>query len=140
MFKTKRRKELELKEDELWHLKRKIDEMMHWCATDSPEIGFAALYLRSTDVGISGFRQELRKGEYTKENFRERWFNYIQDRVAAVIDKKMERFNLDKVMSNAALNLLKDQFGAPGLYNSKYTSILRDEACKILNEKLKKGL
>ncbi len=77
MFKTKRRKELERKKDELRHLKRKIDDMLQWCAADSPEIGFASLYLQSTNANISGFRDLLRKGEYTKENFREAWFNHV---------------------------------------------------------------
>jgi hypothetical protein len=62
---------------------------------------------------------------------------FIEDKVEVVIDKKIERLDLDKIMLKAAIRLLTEQFGHPGQYNGKYNAMLREEACKILNDKLK---
>lgn len=73
MFKSKRMKELESKERELFMLRLKIDEVKHWCAADSPEIGFCMLHLQSLDkctLTISKFRDNLRKGYFTFEAFK----------------------------------------------------------------------
>lgn len=70
MIKTDRRKELEQKEVELQRLKVIIDEMKNWCAFDSPEIGFAMLYLQNRRCDISLFRERLRSGIYTFEEFK----------------------------------------------------------------------
>ena len=70
MFKTKRRKELEQKELELFRLKIRIGEMKDWCAFDSPEIGFSMLYLQNRRCDISLFRDRLRAGSYTFEEFK----------------------------------------------------------------------
>jgi hypothetical protein len=71
MFKTKRRKELERKEMELWQLKIEIAEVKNWCAADSGEIGFAMLHLESPfKLSISQFRDGLRKGKYTFAEFK----------------------------------------------------------------------
>jgi hypothetical protein len=71
MFKTKRRKELERKEDELWRLKFEIMELKNWCAADSGEIGFAMLQLENPyNQSVSQFRDKLRKGEYTFDEFK----------------------------------------------------------------------
>ena len=80
MFKTKRRRTLEQKELELYHLKQQIIQMRHWCAYDSPEIAFAMLRLESMydekspvryeDIGT--FRDNLRKGLYTFQNYSKR--------------------------------------------------------------------
>lgn len=70
MFKSKRRKELEAKEDELYRLKRAIQDLKHWCAEDSGEIAFAMLHLEKPRTDINGFREKLRRGEYTFENYR----------------------------------------------------------------------
>ena len=74
MFKTKRRKELEAKENELYILKSKIQELRQWCAENSGEIAFAALWLEGGTkyVGISHFREGLRKGEFTFEEYKDR--------------------------------------------------------------------
>lgn len=73
MFKSKRRKELEDKEEELFHLKAQIDEIKHWCAYDSPEIGFAMLRLqkKTRHYSTSDFRDDLREGLFTFENYKE---------------------------------------------------------------------
>lgn len=73
MFKSKRRKELEAIENELFLLKSKIDEIKHWCAYDSPEIGFAMAYLqgKTRHVGVSHFRDDLRNGRFTFYNYKE---------------------------------------------------------------------
>ncbi len=70
MWKTKRRLELERKEEELIVLKARIQEMKHWCAADSGEIAFAMLQLENTRIDISCFRDKLRKGEYTFANYK----------------------------------------------------------------------
>lgn len=70
MFKSKRRKELERKEDELYILKAQISDMRHWCAFDSPEIGFAMVHLQAPKNSVSGFRDKLRSGEFTFENYK----------------------------------------------------------------------
>lgn len=71
MFKTKRRKELERKEDELYLLKQSINEMRVWCAADSGEIAYAMLYLQNENRSwIETFRGRLRQGLYTFENYR----------------------------------------------------------------------
>lgn len=72
MFKTKRRKELEDKEDELYILKSQIDEIQQWCSYDSPEIGFAMLRLKgeTNNISTSHFREDLRKGIFTFEEYR----------------------------------------------------------------------
>ena len=72
MFKSKRRLELEKAESELHLLKNEIREMMYWCAADSPEIGFAMRrFLREDNhrVGISCWRDKLRKGEFTWQEY-----------------------------------------------------------------------
>ena len=72
MFKSKRRLELEKAEDELNLLKNEIREMMYWCAADSPEIGFAMRRLLGEDdfpVDISSWREKLRKGEFTWQEY-----------------------------------------------------------------------
>ena len=73
MFKTKRRKELEAKENELFQLKAQIDEIKVWCVADSPEIGFAMLRLQKKTIHFdtSGFREDLRKGLFTFDNYKE---------------------------------------------------------------------
>jgi len=72
MFKSKRRKELEAKELELHYLKVRIQEMKHWCAADSPEIGFAMLYLEGKDKDsgrVSEFRERIRDGKLTFDKY-----------------------------------------------------------------------
>lgn len=73
MFKSKRRKELEDKEKELFQLKTEIAEIKCWCAYDSPEIGFAMLRLQGKTkcIGVSHFRDDLRKGLFTFYNYKE---------------------------------------------------------------------
>lgn len=70
MFKTKRRKKLEGKEEELRMLKLRISELKDWCAFDSPEIGFAMLQLEHRQCDVSRFRERLRNGEYTFDSFK----------------------------------------------------------------------
>lgn len=70
MFKTKRRKELEAKEDELYRLKSAIADLKHWCAADSGEIAFAMLHLENPKYSIDGFRGLLRQGKYTFDEYR----------------------------------------------------------------------
>tara|TARA_R110000851_G_scaffold13719_1_gene46824 strand:- start:201 stop:431 length:231 start_codon:yes stop_codon:yes gene_type:complete len=73
MFRSKRRKELENKEEELWLLKLKIEETGHWCAYDSPDVGFAMEFLMDRPrQSVSSFRDKLRKGEFTFDNYKER--------------------------------------------------------------------
>lgn len=73
MFKTKRRKELEAKENELYILKSKIQELRQWCAENSGEIAFAALWLegKTRHNSVSVFRDDLRKGLFTFGNYKE---------------------------------------------------------------------
>lgn len=70
MFKSKRRKELEEKETELYRLRQNIQDMKHWCAADSGEIAFAMMHLDKPKQSLSCFRDELRKGLYTFEAYR----------------------------------------------------------------------
>ncbi len=70
MFKTKRIKELEAKERELYILKMEIQDLKTWCAEDSGEIAFAMLHLENKKTSISGFRDLLRKGKYTFDEYR----------------------------------------------------------------------
>lgn len=60
-----------LKKDsrDLWWLECLIDQQRHWCAYDSPEIGFAMLELKKRGNDISGFREKLRRGEMTFDAF-----------------------------------------------------------------------
>lgn len=70
MFKTKRTKELEACEQELYILKMEIRQIETWCAADSPEIGFAMQRLISNREGISSWRDKLRAGEFSSfENY-----------------------------------------------------------------------
>lgn len=72
MFKNKRRKELERAERELYILKQEIKTIEDWCAADSGEIAFAMLHLKSITephVSVSVFRDNLRKGQYTFNNY-----------------------------------------------------------------------
>ncbi len=70
MFKTKRRKELEDKESELYALKSAISDLKYWCAADSGEIAFAMMHLENPKTDVSGFREKLRRGEYTFDEYR----------------------------------------------------------------------
>lgn len=70
MFKSKRRKELEANEDELYRLKTEIQNLKHWCAEDSGEIAFAMLHLEKPRHSTSGFRDLLRQGKYTFDEYR----------------------------------------------------------------------
>lgn len=70
MFKSKRRHDLEHKEEELRRLKLQIHELMYWCSADSPEIGFAMLHLQGKRNDTSVFRDKLRKGLFTFEAFK----------------------------------------------------------------------
>lgn len=69
MFKSSRREELERKELELRNLKRVIWEIKSWCGSESPEIGFAMLFLEGSNETVDGFRERLRRGEFTLEKF-----------------------------------------------------------------------
>lgn len=62
--------ELKAKETELEHLHRRMDELMHWCGYDSPEIGLAVLYLKRNDEYVDMFRNRLRRG-LTFEDFQD---------------------------------------------------------------------
>lgn len=64
MFKTKRTKELEACEQELYILKMEIRQIANWCAADSPEIGFAMQRLLCNTESISSWRNKLRAGEF----------------------------------------------------------------------------
>lgn len=70
LFKTERRKELEDKEAELYLLKSEIQQLKDWCFFDSPEIGIAMLYLQKRDISLSEFRDKLRRGVYTADEFK----------------------------------------------------------------------
>ncbi len=72
MFKSKRRKELEKKEEELYRLKHRINEMKYWCSADAPVIGFSMVWLETRQIDISRFREELRNGDYTFDKFKEK--------------------------------------------------------------------
>lgn len=65
MFKTKRTKDLEACERELYILKMEIRQIADWCAADSPEIGFAMQRLIHNTEGISAWRDKLRAGEFS---------------------------------------------------------------------------
>lgn len=65
MFKTKRTKELEACERELYILKMEIRQIADWCAADSPEIGFAMQRLMHNTECISAWRDKLRAGEFS---------------------------------------------------------------------------
>lgn len=65
MFKTKRTKELEACERELYILKMEIRQIATWCAADSPEIGFAMQRLLHNTESISSWREKLRVGEFS---------------------------------------------------------------------------
>ncbi len=69
MIKTKRRKELEEKEKELHFLKKNIQELKHWCAADSGEIAFAMMHLEKQAFNIVDFREQLRSGKYTFDEY-----------------------------------------------------------------------
>lgn len=72
MFKTKRTKELEACERELYILKMEIRQIADWCAADSPEIGFAMQRLMHNTEGISAWRDKLRAGEFSCfENYKD---------------------------------------------------------------------
>jgi hypothetical protein len=73
VFKSKTRKKLEVKDDQLFRLKLEIDQLKKWCAYDSPEIGYAMMHLKNLvdkPQCISSFREKLRKGKYTWDNFK----------------------------------------------------------------------
>ena len=70
IIRRNRVKELEIKEDELYYLKIQIQELKQWCSYDSPEIGFAMLHLERQKNSVSGFRDKLRRGEFTFTNFK----------------------------------------------------------------------
>ena len=57
--------------DKFW-LESEIEQLKHWCAYDSPEIGFAMLHLQNPKNDVSGFRDKLRNGEFTFTNFKPR--------------------------------------------------------------------
>lgn len=65
LLKSKRRKELETKEEELHRLRLEIQELKHWCAADSGEIAFAMLHLEKPKLSVWQFRKALREGKYT---------------------------------------------------------------------------
>lgn len=70
MIKTKRRKELERKEAELFSLKSEIEQIKNWCAYDSPSVAFAMLRLQNLSnphPTISAYRDVLRNGHHTFE-------------------------------------------------------------------------
>lgn len=72
MFKSKARKELESNADKLWVLNQTIREIQQWCAYDSPEIAFAMQALLELDtkgLRVDAFRDKLRRGEFTFDNF-----------------------------------------------------------------------
>jgi hypothetical protein len=90
MFKSNRRKQLEAKERELFILKQKIDEVKYWCAADSPEIGFAMIYLQTVNKmpeSINTFRSRLRGGLFTFEGFK------LSQKMAGVSMKKPMSIN-----------------------------------------------
>lgn len=62
--------------------------------------------------------------------------NYISQKVAAIIDIKLERVDIEKLVREAASNLFTGQFGKPDNYNQSYSRMLREEACKLLSERL----
>lgn len=50
-------------------LKSRISEYKNWCAYDCPEIGFAMLSIEEDILDIDTFREKLRSGEFTFENY-----------------------------------------------------------------------
>lgn len=67
--------------------------------------------------------------------------NYISQKVAAIIDTKLERADIEKLLREAAEKLIKSIYGEPSHYQQKYGQLLREEACKLLTERInKKGL
>jgi len=64
--------------------------------------------------------------------------NYIGQKVAGIIDKKLERVDMEKLFKEASEKLIKQQFGEPSSFNGKYGQVLREEACKLLTERLNK--
>ncbi|MEY8205003.1 MAG: hypothetical protein RPR40_07985 [Bermanella sp.] len=72
MLKSKRRKELEKKEHQLLKLELEINELKNWCAAESPDIGFAMLHLQCKKTDTSGFRERMRRGEFTFQNFKKK--------------------------------------------------------------------
>jgi len=67
--------------------------------------------------------------------------NFISQKVAEVIDTKLERVNIESLLKEAAAKIIKTQFGEPATYNLNYAKLLREEACKLLTERLnQKGL
>lgn len=60
--------ELKRKEEELADLRRRMLELQHWCAHDSPDIGHAIIFLNRNDQRIDAFRDVIRRGT-SKETF-----------------------------------------------------------------------
>jgi hypothetical protein len=66
---------------------------------------------------------------------------YVKDKVQEVIDVKLSRINIGDIFNKAAERILIQLYGQPGAYNQSYGTILREEACKLLTERLQhKGL
>ena len=65
--------------------------------------------------------------------------NYISKKVEEVIDTKLSRIDIDKLLSEEARKLFIKEYGAPGAYSSEYGKILRAEACELLAKRLKKS-
>jgi len=60
--------------------------------------------------------------------------DFINEKVSKIVDTKLQRLNIDNVIRDAALSMLKESHGEPKNYSSKYAALLRDEACKLLTK------
>jgi hypothetical protein len=62
---------------------------------------------------------------------------YIQERVAAVVNKKIDRIKTlesEDIMKKACLERLGSEFGSPKTYNSKLGAMIRETALGMLTE------
>lgn len=65
-------KQLKINAQRYTWLQIDIEETMQWCCHDSPEIACAMLYLQTGNQSISNFRDDLRRGKLTAQEFGKR--------------------------------------------------------------------
>jgi hypothetical protein len=64
--------------------------------------------------------------------------DYIETKVKEVVDKKIDRLGIERIIQQVAKMLFVEKFGDPTRsYNNNYEDILKNEAYKLIEQKLK---
>ena len=90
------------------------------------------------NIELSEKDVQIKLDEFLGERIASISNEYIETKVKEVVDKKIDRLGIERIIQQVAKMLFVEKFGDPTRsYNNNYEDILKNEAYKLIEQKLK---